>query len=140
MYNLISAVIGALIAIMLGFNGMLSSVTGNYTASVIIHSVGLFCMIFLLFITKSKVQFKRNFPLYIYSAGAIGVFTVLFNNQSYIHLGASLTLSLGLLGQSIASVAIDHFGLLGMKIVRFNKKKIFGLLFIGLGILIMTIF
>lgn len=140
MYNLISVIIGALIAIMLGFNGLLSSVTGNYTASVIIHSVGLLGMVVLLFITKSKVQFKRSIPLYIYSAGAIGVFTVLFNNQSYLHLGASLTLSLGLLGQSMASVAIDHFGLFGMKMIRFNKKKILGLLFIGSGILIMTIF
>jgi transporter family-2 protein len=140
MYNLVSAFIGALIAIMLVFNGVLSNKTGNYTASVIIHCVGLFSMMFLLVLTKSKVKYKRGIPLYIYSAGAIGVFTVLFNNISYLNLGASITLALGLFGQSLAAVTIDHFGLLGMKITKFDKKKILGLLLICLGILIMTIF
>ncbi len=40
--NLISAFIGALIAIMTLFNGTLSNTFGNYTSSIIIHVIGLF--------------------------------------------------------------------------------------------------
>lgn len=140
MNNLLSAFIGALITIMVMFNGTLSKISGNYTSTVIIHIVGLLGILFVLLITKSKIKLETGLPLYLYSAGAIGVFTVIFNNFSYEILGASIPIALALLGQSIASIVIDNFGLLGMKISKFNKKKSIGLIFIVLGIFIMTIF
>ena len=41
MFNFLSMIAGALIAIMTSFNGILSTYTGNYTSSVLIHFVGL---------------------------------------------------------------------------------------------------
>jgi len=140
MNNLISSLIGAIISIMLMFNGMLANTTGNYVSIVIIHMVGLFSIILILLIKKEKFKFQNKIPLYWYSAGAIGVFTVLFSNLSFLALGASVTLALGLLGQSISSIIIDHFGLLGMKVIKFEKKKFIGLIFIAIGIFIMTVF
>ncbi|KFN03479.1 DMT family transporter [Bacillus clarus] len=140
MYNFLSVFIGALIAIMIPLNGILSEMIGNYTASVVIHLVGLLAVVIVLLINKNKIRFEKGIPLYLYSAGAIGVFTVLFSNISFSALGASITIALSLLGQSIASIIIDHFGLLGMKITKFEKKKLIGLLFISSGIIVMTIF
>ena len=138
MNNITSTFIGALIAIMILFNGTLSNALGNYTSSVIIHIVGLFCMVSILLISKSKVKFEKGIPLYLYSAGIIGVFTVLFNNLTFYKLGVSITLALGLLGQSLCSIIVDHFGLLGMKVVRFENRKYIGLFYIIFGIIIMT--
>ncbi|EPY2276133.1 DMT family transporter [Clostridium sporogenes] len=138
--NLISAFIGALIAIMTLFNGTLSNTFGNYTSSIIIHVIGLFSITFVLLITRSRFKIQKGIPVYLYSAGAIGVFSVVFSNLSFSKLGVSLTLALGLLGQSLSSIFIDHFGLLGMKVIKFEKKKCIGLLFIILGIFIMTVF
>lgn len=140
MNNLISGFIGAIIALLVLFNGVLADNTGNYVSSVIIHIVGLLCITLILLIKKQKVEFQRDIPLLWYSAGAVGVLTVLFNNLGFLALGASITLALGLLGQSISSIIIDHFGLLGMNVVRFEKKKSIGLIFIALGIVIMTVF
>lgn len=140
MYNFLAAFSGALIAIMITFNGALSKAVGNYTSSVIIHIVGLVSIIVVLILSKSKFNLIKSAPIYLYSAGAIGVFTVVFNNLSFSALGVSITLALGLLGQSLSSIIIDHFGIWGMKVIRFEKKKIIGLLLISLGILIMTIF
>lgn len=140
MNNLISAFIGALIAVMIMFNGTLSNAFGNYSSTIIIHIVGLFCTILVVLISKSKIRIHKSIPIYLYSAGAIGVFTVLFNNLSFSKLGVSLTLALGLLGQSLSSIVIDHFRLLGMRVIRFEKKKILGLMFIIIGIIVMTIF
>lgn len=137
---LVSSFIGAIIAVMILFNGALSGAVGNYSALVIIHIIGLVSIILVILFTKSKFRFKRELPIYLYSAGAIGIFTVLFNNLSFKALGVSLTLSLGLLGQSFASMLVDHFGLFGMKVMKFEKKKYIGLLFITLGIIIMTVF
>ncbi|KMN42211.1 MULTISPECIES: DMT family transporter [Bacillus] len=140
LYNFLSVFIGALIAIMIPLNGILSEIIGNYTASVVIHLVGLVAVVIVLIINKNKILFEKGIPLYLYSAGAIGVFTVLFSNISFSALGASITIALSLLGQSIASIVIDHYGLLGMKVAKFEKKKLIGLLFISSGIVVMTIF
>lgn len=140
MYNLLSIIIGAFIAIMIPLNGILSEITGNYMSSVMIHLVGLFAIVIVLLVSKSKLRMQQGIPLYLYSAGAIGVFTVLFSNISFSVLGVSITIALSLLGQSVSSIIIDHFGLLGMKVVKFEKKKMIGLLLISSGIAVMTIF
>jgi transporter family-2 protein len=140
MNNILSFSIGALISIMIAINGVLSSSIGNYQSVVIIHIVGFITMILVLILNKARINFSKDIPLYLYSAGAIGVFTVLFNNIGFSVLGVSMPLALGLLGQSLTSIIIDHFGWLGMKVVKFDIKKSFGLLLITSGIIIMTIF
>ncbi|MTI47140.1 DMT family transporter [Sporosalibacterium faouarense] len=139
MNNLVSAFIGALISLMIMINGTLANFFGNYVSTIIIHIVGLFSIVAVIIISRSKIKIHNQIPLYLYSAGAIGVFTVLFNNFGFSILGVSIPLALGLLGQSLTSIIIDHFGLLGMKVDKFNKKKYIGLSLIILGIFIMTI-
>ena len=53
MFNFLSMIAGALIAIMTSFNGILSTYTGNYTSSVLIHFVGLIGIILVLTSTSS---------------------------------------------------------------------------------------
>lgn len=138
--KIMSIIIGMLITIMITLNGSLSNVTGNYTSSVVIHLVGLIGIILVLMITKSKLVIKKELPFYLYSAGLIGVATVLFNNISIASIGVSLTVSLGLLGQTIFSLVSDHYGLFGMKKVVFNQRKVIGLVIIIIGIFSMTLF
>ena len=140
MNNILSVLTGAFIAVMITFNDELGSRTGNYLSSVIIHIVGLMVIIGILIITNSKLKIDKEVPIYMYSAGAIGVFTVLFNNITFSTLGVSLTIALGLFGQSMASIVIDHYGLLGMKVIKFNPNKLVGLVLIILGIIVMAIF
>lgn len=140
MNNIISAAAGTLIALMLLFNGNLSGIYGNYAASVIIHSVGLLTILILVLIKKYSFKGCRSVPWYFYTAGAIGVITVLFNNIAFSKLGVSLTLAVSLLGQSLASIVIDHYGLFGLNKVKFEKKKITGLVLIITGIAFMAIY
>lgn len=140
MYNLISAFIGVLITVMILFNGVLSQHIGNYSAAFIIHLIGLVIIWIIILIKKVKISFDRSVPMYIYSGGLLGVFTILFNNISFSYLGASLTLALGLLGQSVASIVFDHFGMLGMQVTKFKKEKLLGLAIIFIGIVIMTLY
>lgn len=135
----ISIFSGALISIMLLFNGTLSNHVGNYASSVIIHIIGLVSIVVVLILTKSKMKINRNISIFLYSGGAIGVLTVLFSNISFMTLGASLSVAIGLLGQAISSIIIDNYGLLGMKKIKFNTKKIVGLSIMIVGIIIMTV-
>lgn len=136
---IVSIIIGAMISIMCMFNGTLSNAYGNYTASIMIHGVGLIIIVPILLIKKTKLRVRRDIPIYLYSAGAVGVFSVVFTNVSFLKLGASLTLAIGLLGQSLISIIIDHMGILGMKENKFNHKKWIGLSFIVIGIFVMII-
>lgn len=140
MNKVYAAFIGFLITCMITFNGVLASYVGYYLSIVIIHMVGLVVVICLLLVTKSKVQLTRSTPFYLYLAGALGVGMVLFNNLNFVHLGVSLTVALGLFGQSVASVIIDHFGLFGMKQNKFNKQKLFGMSLVAAGIFSMVMF
>ncbi|MDF2892607.1 MAG: hypothetical protein K0R80_2974 [Clostridia bacterium] len=140
MYKLLSAFIGVLITIMILLNGVLSQKLGNYASAMIIHLLGFISIILILIIKKIRISLSKDLPLYLYSGGLLGVFTILFNNISFNLLGASLTLALGLLGQSICSLILDHYGWLGMEVVQFRKEKLIGLTIIASGIIVMTLY
>lgn len=140
MYNFLSFFTGILITIMISLNGILSKHLGNYSSILVIHILGFLILTLILTFKKYKIRFSKDIPLILYSAGTIGVFTVLFNNISFSALGAALTISLGLLGQTISSIIIDSFGLIKMQTISFKKEKILGLLLIILGIVVMTIY
>ncbi len=137
---LISLITGAITSVMILLNGTLSNAYGNFATSIIIHVVGLISIVLVLVLSKSKFKLQTGSPLYLYSAGFIGIATVIFTNLSFVYLGVSLTQALGLLGQSVLSIIIDHFGLMGMKTIKFKPKKLIGLSLIVFGIFIMTIF
>lgn len=64
LYNFLSVFIGVLIAVMLPLNGILSELIGKYTASVVIHLVGLIAVIFILIVNKNKIHFDKSIPLF----------------------------------------------------------------------------
>ena len=136
----ISLIIGVITSVMILLNGTLSDTYGNYSSTVLIHVVGLVSVITVLIVSKTSVKIARNIPVYFYSAGFIGVATVIFTNLGFMNLGVSLTQALGLLGQTVLSLLLDHFGLMGIKPSRFQVKKLIGLFFIAGGILVMTIY
>lgn len=140
MNSLLAVAVGILICIMITFNGGLSNYLGYYISTLLVHIIGLICVLIVLAITKNKMKFKKGTPLYLFTGGAIGIFVVIFNSICFKNLGASLTLSLALLGQLVLSILIDHFGLFNMAIHKFKSKKLIGLLFISLGIVIMLIY
>lgn len=140
MYKYSAVFIGILIAIMVAFNGALDNQVGTYLATFIIHLVGLITIILILIFKKQKFLINEKLPIYLFSAGAMGVFVVSFNNICFNKLGASLTLSLGIIGQLVLSCIIDHFGFLGMKVYKFKKKKLIGFAIIFIGIVVMTIY
>ncbi|MBZ9687235.1 DMT family transporter [Clostridium estertheticum] len=137
MYKASAVLIGILIAIMVTFNGVLANYTDQYKSILIIHVVGLIVLIIILLLKKEKLKFKKDIPIYLFSGGLIGVFVVFLNNLCFNSLGASLTLSLGIFGQLVLACFIDHYGLFGLNIYKFNKKKIIGFFIILSGLITM---
>lgn len=135
MYYLLSVIAGLLTTTMIAFNGGLTDFYGTYSATVIIHFIGLIFVICYMIYKKEKFLPKTKLPWFYFLGGAIGVATTVFNNMAFSVLGASALLALTLLGQSVTAIIIDHFGLFGMPQNRFDKKKLIGLFFVLVGII-----
>lgn len=128
MYYLLALLTGVLITVMVTFNGRMTAAHGIYTATVVIHVVGLVC-IALLLLARREAPFLRgkNIPFYMYLGGAVGVLTVLLTNFAFGQISVSALMALGLFGQSLSGIAVDHFGIFGMARHPFNRRKLSGL-------------
>jgi len=133
MFYFLSLVMGIMITVMVAINGGLTSFYGVYSATVMIHLVGLVIISAAVFIKKERF-FPGRFTWYLYLGGAIGVFTTLANNISFGRISVSAIMALGLLGQTVTGLVIDQYGLFGMQKHRFTKDKIIGLALILAGI------
>jgi transporter family-2 protein len=136
----LSVIIGGLVAIMILFNGTLSVYLGNYGSIMVIHFVGLIGMIFLLLFYKKSLKNTLKYSYLLYMGGAVGIFTVIFSNISFVKIGASLTLAVSLFSQTTLSVLLDHYGIGNREKVIVNKKKFIGFFLIVIGIIIMAIY
>ncbi len=137
MYYLLSIVCGVFIASMIVFNGSLTSCYGVYSAAVLIHLIGLIPLSIIMAIKHIKIRLPKGLPFYYMLGGTIGVATTVFNNISFGVISISAILALSLLGQSITSILIDQYGWLGMEKRPFNQKKIIGLIFVLIGIVLL---
>lgn len=139
MYKIYAIIVGVLLATMISINGALSGKIENCFALIIIHLVGGLTTYIVLLITRRKFSIK-GIPFYFLCGGFLGFFVVFINNICVVKIGVALTLALSLLGQSIVSGIIDHYGLLGMEIHKFKKEKIIGFIIILSGIVVMTVY
>ncbi len=136
---LITNLIGCLLTIMIYLNSGLTNNIGMVNALIFIHIGGLIGATLTNLIKKNKITYNKAIPLILYCGGCVGVFNVLFNTMAFSEIGASLTATIGLLSQSITSIIFDVYGIGGTEKIPFNKKKIFGLIVILAGIIIMGV-
>lgn len=137
MYYLMSILAGVVISVMVSLNGGLTASYGTYSASVIIHIIGVIFAASICVIRKEHIQIKSRAPLWAYLGGAIGVLTTLFNNYAYGRISMTSIVALGLLGQSLSSVVLDSFGWLGVEKRQANKSCVVGYLAAIIGMFIM---
>ncbi|MCL2616975.1 MAG: DMT family transporter [Defluviitaleaceae bacterium] len=136
MYYAISLLMGVLISVMIVFNGGLSQVYGIYAATVIVHIAGL-AVISAVVLARREWPFSARYAWFLYMGGAIGVLVTAFTNMAFGRISVSAILALGLLGQSVAGLIIDQYGLLGMPRHPFARRKLVGLTLIVCGIVSM---
>ncbi|MDK2808644.1 MAG: bacterial/archaeal transporter family-2 protein [Clostridiales bacterium] len=137
MYYILTWITGIIVASMIVLNGTLTAAFGAYSATILIHLIGLVLITGIVVWKRSDLRLPKELPFLYFLGGSIGVFTTVANNVSYQSMGVSAILGIGLLGQSVASVLIDQFGWFGMKRRSFARKKLIGFAFTGAGILIL---
>ncbi|MCB1198610.1 MAG: DMT family transporter, partial [Deltaproteobacteria bacterium] len=85
-------------------------------ASFITHLVGTLAALgMLMLLRQSKNEEKTQAPLWSYAGGVLGAGTVILANITFNStLGISGSIVLMLLGQTLFSILIDHFGWMGV--------------------------
>ena len=136
MFYIFSLLTGVLITVMVAVNGGLTQHYGVYSAAVIIHIVGLI-LISVLVYAKGERPFANRKPWHLYLGGALGVMTTVFLNLAFGRISVSAIMALGLLGQSIAGLVFDRYGLMGMPKHPFGRGQLIGLTLILAGIVAM---
>ncbi len=132
--------LGVLLTFMIFLNSGLTENLGMVVALFFIHIMGLIGSIIITVFKKESMAYKTSLPFYLYLGGVLGVFTVASNSLAFMTIGASLTATLALLGQTISSIIVDVYGLQGTPKQTFNKKKLLGIFVILVGIVVMEVF
>jgi bacterial/archaeal transporter family-2 protein len=136
-YYLFTTLTGILLAVMVVVNGRLGLLIGLYLSCVVIHLIGLVGSSLIL-TAKKQIPFRHiKIPLKLYSGGLFGIATVLLFNAAYDKISVTALVALGLLGQAVSSLVVDHFGLFEMKKRPLVRKQIPGLLMAAFGIILM---
>ena len=140
MYKFLTLLTGIILALMIGVNGILTDGYGVLWSSVIIHTVGMIAVFIILKLKQKSLKIFLKAPLILYMGGVIGILTVLFNNYAFSKITITSIGALGLFGQTISSLVIDYFGLLGMKKIKFTWTNFITIIFGIGGIVIMLDF
>ncbi len=141
MYGALAPLVGALVTIMSGINSRLSEIAEPVVAVLVIHATGLIAIMCISLVRHTKVRrdkaLPRTLPFWHYLGGLVGVATVFSSNYAFSALGASLTMAVALLGQTIFSVVTDATGMLGRTKYPLSARRLPGIALALAGVAVM---
>ncbi len=108
--------------------------------SFLVGTVALFATTALVRRSVPELAPIAGAPWWMWTGGLLGAFFVCASIVLTPRLGAATTVGLFLTGQVIGSIAIDHFGLLGVQVQPASLARIGGALLIVVGVAIVQRF
>lgn len=138
MFYAAAIAIGMVISIMVNANGLLQQGAGTMAALIVVHAIGLAVSLTVIAVRRERPGPLKGVPPVYFLAGVVGVGILFLNNLTFASLGVTLTVSLGVLGQFVASSLIDHFGWFGLPRRPFGTDKALGSFLILGGIALMA--
>jgi transporter family-2 protein len=129
---------GIAVACQSAVNATLSSRISLGAALVVNTSVVLIGTILLLIAGGTPATFfPVEAPWYLYVGGIFGFMFILVNAFIFPRIGAGPAVALAVLGQAIAALAIDHFGLLDIPRHQVSARQIGGFVLIVIGVVLL---
>jgi len=141
---LLAVVAGAVLPIQAGLNNKMGKAVGDpvYAAfiSFVVGSVGLFIYLLATRTDLSGLSNARSVHSSVWLAGILGAFYVACVIILAPKLGVALAFGLIIAGQLGVSLAIDHFGLLGIPKHPINWQRLAGVALIIVGVIVIRRF
>lgn len=140
LYILIALIAGVILPTQAGINNKLAmTLDSPPLAALISFAVGTVALfIYTLFsgISITNLSAMSSAPLLEWTGGLMGAFFVASTIILLPKLGVALTFSLVLAGQMVTTLVIDHYGLLGVPIKEVNLPRVFGIILLIAGVVI----
>ena len=134
MYQALCLLSGVFLAIVITTNGSLSGYYGPYISTVMIHIVGTVVAYAAMKAARQQWKPAEKIPLWMFSGGAIGILTTVFQSVAFAHIGVTAILALSLFGQTVTALIIDSFGFFHMEKRPINKATLIGVVISMCGI------
>jgi transporter family-2 protein len=124
---------------MVRLNATLGTHIGVLESSFAVHVAGTIFSTVLILPGIARLGRRIAEPsLALFSGGALGVFIVLVANVLVPVLGIALTLSLSVVANLAFSTVADHFGWLGLPVIRVTWQRVAGLLLAVVGVVLVA--
>lgn len=130
---------GALLPIQAGLNAKLGKAAASpLYAALISFLVGTLGLVIYILITGQTVSWTglKNAPVQIWLGGLLGAFYIAVMVLAFPELGPGLTFGLIVAGQMVISMALEHFNVLVAQPNPVNAMRIFGMLLVIAGVII----
>jgi len=135
---LFGIVAGMGFALQLGMNSRLRTILQSAnSAALVSFLVGTVALVGLLIATRAPLPDRdtlASVPVWAWLGGLMGAFYVAISTVVASELGAASLLGLALLGQLTMSLAIDHFGWMGLPVHPITLTRLAGVALLGAGV------
>ena len=132
MLTILTFSVGVLLPVQVGVNAELArQIHSRILAALISFLVGSICLVFSAAFLKTPFPTWVNvisLPSWLWTGGLIGALVVLGTILAGPKIGALALVSLPLAGQLIASIIIDHYGLLGFSFHKMDFQRLLGVI------------
>lgn len=138
----LSILIGALVPLQAGINATIGQHGGHPLFGMVVNmtlaTVIVYASVALLRVPLPFTQVFANAPWYAWLGGACGA-TLVFSAMTIApRLGAAPYVAATLVGTVMASLAVDHFGLLAFRPRPVNVERLLGAALVVIGMLLVT--
>jgi bacterial/archaeal transporter family-2 protein len=135
-YLVFALLAGAMLPIQFGINAQLADwVGGSVRAAFVSFVVGaLALLVAVLVAARGWPDRSGDAPWWVWTGGLLGAFYVLGSIVTAPKLGAATLVAMILAGQAIASLLVDHFGLVGFEEQPITLLRVFGVLLLAGGV------
>lgn len=141
MYVLLAVIGGIAIATQAPINARLREIVVSPVMSALISfaigTLALFVMHLSGFAGPASFDKILKMPWWYWVGGLLGAFYVFAALSSVSKLGAATVVALVIVGQLVAALAIDTFGLFGMPVIPISWQRLFGIVLLVVGAYLM---
>ncbi|PGK38369.1 hypothetical protein CN907_14755 [Bacillus anthracis] len=134
---------GLALPIQFSINAQLRTVVGSPLVAATISFIVGAITLFTISLFKAGFSFNKGIasaPWWVWTGGVLGAFYVLATIILIPRIGAGTTVALVLAGQIVASVLIDHFGLINVPIHLLSLPRILGAILVIIGVVLIQKF
>ena len=143
-YFLLALVAGAMMPTQAAINNKLAGyVQSPISAAFISFVVGTFGLFVYLIASGTPIGSLFNIkdaPPVAWLGGLLGAFFVTATVVLVPRIGVAMTFSLIVAGQMLITLVLDHFGFLGVPVKEISLARVFGILLITAGVVIIRKF